>query len=321
MTCQNTYDYPHNITVIDTHYYREKLAASHLVIQKGKAAFVDVGTTPALKYLLEALSLKKLTPEDVEYIILTHIHLDHAGGAGILMQHCPNATLVVHPKGARHMVNPDKLVSATIDIYGEETFKELYREIIPIPAERVIIAEDGHILDFHGRELHFLDTPGHARHHCCIWDPSSSGVFTGDTMGLAYPSLQEEGKPPFLIPTTSPVAFDPAALKDSILRIQQLKPRSFYLTHFGPIVADPLAVESLLEMIDAHAELGITVSEAGDTELSSHLFTLYHDAYCKYKGAAVSKEKLHATLAGDIELNSQGLLIWAERERKAGLRR
>ena len=172
MQPSNTLDYPCGITVIDTHYYREELAASHLIVENGKAAFVDVGAAPSLPYLLHALEEKQLTPEDVEFIILTHIHLDHAGGAGTLMQACPKATLIVHPRGSIHMVNPEKLVRATIDIYGQERFDQLYREIVPVPQERVIAAEDGATIDFQGRQLHFFDTPGHAKHHFCVWEAS-----------------------------------------------------------------------------------------------------------------------------------------------------
>ena len=313
MKSQNIIDFPHNISVIDTHYYREKCAASHLLINGESAAFVDTGPSPSYRYLLNALAAKGRAPENVRYIILTHIHLDHAGGAGMLMQHCPHAQLVVHPKGLYHMVNPAKLQKATIEIYGKELFERIYQKIVPIPKERAIAAEDGLILDLNGRKLHFLDTPGHARHHCCIWDPESNGIFTGDTMGLAYPELQFDGKPPFLLPTTTPAAFDPAAMKRSISRLVKLKADYYYLTHFGPISANMETVEKLIEMIDKHVTLALD-SEHAD-QLSAQLLNLYHQAYCRYRGGEVDVDDVKRVLAGDITLNSQGLSIWAERVR------
>ena len=308
-------DYPNNLSVIDTHYHRSGFDASHLVIENGKAAFFDVGTATGTRYLLEALDLKKIDPADVEYIVLTHIHLDHAGGAGTLMRHCSNATLVVHPKGAYHIINPEKLVRATIDIYGQELFDSLYREVVPVPEQRVIEADDGLVLNFQGRELHFLDTPGHARHHCCVWDPASRGVFTGDTMGMAYPELQEKGKVPFIIPTTSPVGFDPYEMKKSIDRILKLSPKTFYLTHFGPVEAAPESVAGLLELIDAHSKAVQEEPTPTQSELTATLLDMLCKAFSKYKNSAANREGMRSLLKGDLELNAQGLLVWAERQK------
>ena len=309
-------DYPHHISVIDTHYHRSGLDASHLMIQDGKAAFFDVGTATGTKYLLKALESKGLDPADVEYIVLTHIHLDHAGGAGTMMKHCSNARLVVHPKGAYHMINPARLVDATIDIYGEDLFESLYKEVLPIAGDRVIKAEDGFVLDFHGRPLHFLDTPGHARHHCCIWDPASKGIFTGDTMGMAYPELQTEGSAAFIIPTTSPVGFEPDEMKKSIRRILDLAPETFYLTHFGPVEAAPESVDTLLQLIDAHTEAVLKKPRPTQPELSATLLGILSEAFSKHAKSEARKEEILSIVGGDIELNAQGLLVWLERQEK-----
>ena len=156
--------FPLQPQTIDTHYISAYMVASHLMIEKGEALFIDVGTSPACVLLLEELVRQGLQPEQVRYIILTHIHLDHGGGTSRLMQHCPHATLLVHPKGAGHMIEPERLVKAAAEVYGEKLFRKLYGEIGPIDERRVKTVSEGFKLDFNGRPLHFYDTPGHACH-------------------------------------------------------------------------------------------------------------------------------------------------------------
>lgn len=300
------------VTVIDTGYLRDNFAASHMIVENGKAAFIDVGTSKSAQYLVQAVSETGLTNEDVSYIILTHIHLDHAGGAGQLMGIFPNARLVVHPKGARHMISPEKLIAGAKSVYGEEQFAALYGEIAAVAAERVIEASDGFILNFEGRKLHFIDTPGHARHHCCIWDPKSQGVFTGDTLGLAYPELQVTGKRPFLVCTTSPSAFEPDAMVDSIDRIMSLKPSTLYLTHFGPVDADTESIRVLKSMVLTHKECGLQVG-ADHGQLSETIEKLFADAFRDYLDEEETSVDVNALLASDVEMNTQGVMVWIAR--------
>jgi glyoxylase-like metal-dependent hydrolase (beta-lactamase superfamily II) len=311
---------PATVKVIDTHYLRPKLAASHLLIEQGEALFVDTGPARAIDYLLAGLAEQELTPDDVRYIILTHIHLDHAGGAGELMRRCPHATLLVHPRGAAHMIDPEKLISASIDIYGADLFDKLYGTITAIDKDRVVAVEDGYVLPFHSRTLQFFDTPGHARHHLSIWDKTGSGIFTGDTLGLALPELQLPGRPPLLIPTTSPAAFDPDALEHSIKRLMTLRPATFYLTHFGPVAADQRSVARLVELIRRHASLGRQSQHSDPEQLKTPLRDLLMNAYldyCReYDGKPVAPETFDQLLAGDIELNAQGVAIWNARQQR-----
>lgn len=303
------------IFTIDAHYVRPENAASHMIIENGKAVFIDVGTTYSKDYLLDAVRQNNLTPDDVRYIIVTHIHLDHAGGAGILMQECPNATLVVHPKGARHMIQPDKLIQASIDIYGKELFQQLYGEIPPIPENRVLIVDDGDTLDFQGRVLQFLDTPGHARHHFCVWDETSSSFFTGDTMGIGYSELQQDGKPPFLIPTTTPAAFEPDKLIDSMHRLLSYKPKRFFLTHFGPVDYHLQTFRLLVDLITAHAKIGKEAEPLVDSVIQKEITDLLVRAYREHIGANDDCSWVGDFLKNDIRLNASGVRIWAERVR------
>lgn len=305
------------VHVIDTGYLRENFAASHMIVENGKVAFVDVGTSNSVEILTQAVRDAGLKDEDVLYIILTHIHLDHAGGAGQLMGYFPHARLVVHPNGARHMIRPEKLIAGAKTVYGEEQFAALYGEIIGVDKERVIEANDGFVLDFAGRELHFIDTPGHARHHCCIFDPKSNGVFTGDTLGLAYPELQIAGKRPFMVCTTSPAAFEPDAMIESIDRLMSLKPSLLYLTHFGPVEANAESIRILKEMVRGHKESGLRFGEdvEGVSKVISGLIT---DAYHDYlDGTATSGHDAAETfLASDVMMNAQGVIAWIKRQRR-----
>src|SRR5262252_7164347 len=166
-----------NIFAIDTEYIRPNLAASHLIIENGRAAFVDTGANSSVPHLLQALSQHGLEPADVDYVFLTHVHLDHAGGAGALMRSLPNAKCVVHPRGARHMIDPSKLVAASKSVYGEKRFAKLYGDLNPIPAERVITVQDGDRLNLSSREYTFIHTAGHANHHYCIIDQQAKIIF------------------------------------------------------------------------------------------------------------------------------------------------
>ncbi len=167
------------ISVIDSGYFSNDFAAIYLIKENNKVAIIETGTSFSVSNVQKALEKIHLSFEDVAYIIPTHVHLDHAGGAGELMKQWQNASLIVHPRGARHMIDPTKLIAGAMAVYGEQKFKKLYGEIIPIEASRVIEADDNFILDFNGRELKFIDTPGHARHHFCIWDKQTESMFTG----------------------------------------------------------------------------------------------------------------------------------------------
>lgn len=301
------------ITTIDTGYLRDQFAASHLMVEEGKAAFIDVGTSHSVERLLAALHAQGLRETDVQYVIVTHIHLDHAGGAGRLLELCPNARLVVHPKGARHMVDPEKLIAGAVQVYGSERFAALYGQIQGVAQQRVIEAAADFQLDLNGRRLTFLDTPGHARHHFCVWDEKSRGVFTGDAFGLAYPQLQLAGRRPFLLCTTSPSAFEPEAMVDSIERVMKLEPETLYLTHFGPVPADTRSVAALKTLVMEHVVLA---RETGGelSRLMDGIAEQFDSAYRDYLDGQDQEVDLASFLRDDVELNAQGLKVWLQRQ-------
>ena len=215
-------DFRAGITAIDVDYVRPRLAASHLVVDGGRAAFVDTGTTHSLPTLLYALESKGIDRSAVDWVLTTHVHLDHAGGAGALMRELPNARCAVHPRGARHLAEPAKLIAGSIAVYGEARYHALYGEILPIDPSRIFQPEDGAKIRLGGRELELIHTPGHALHHYCVVDAANELIFSGDTFGLSYRDFDVDGRA-FIFPTTTPVHFDPEALCRSVDRLMSYR--------------------------------------------------------------------------------------------------
>jgi len=299
------------ISTVDTHFLRPQLAASHLIVQDQRAALSEVGTNFSVPPLLEALKAHQIPVENVDYVIVTHVHLDHAGGAGKLLQALPNARLVVHPRGARHMIDPSKLVAGATAVYGEAEMNKSYGVIQPIAAERVIEAVDGAILSLAGRSLVFLDTPGHAKHHFCIYDERSNSFFTGDTFGISYREF-DSPKGFFIFATATPVQFDPNAMHNSINRLLSYHPKQMFLTHFGKIDQVGVAADKLHASIDNLVVLMESVSDAGEKrhellveQMMSAFLQEIHVLGCPIADEAASK-----MLAMDVELNAQGLEVW-----------
>ena len=301
----------HGISCIDTGYHRAGLAACYLIVDDGEAALVETGTALNVPTILQALAECGVAPEQVRYIMPTHVHLDHAGGAGALLARCPQATLVAHPRGARHLVEPSRLIAGAKAVYGEEAFTRMYGEIVPAPAARVSEAADGSRWSLGRRELLVRDTPGHARHHFCVWDETSRGWFTGDTYGIAYRELHCGGRP-FLIPTTTPVQFEPAAMLDSIALLMAAEPRYCYLTHFGRIAAGADHAESLRCQVGDYVRLAgdIDVEDAGAQAALAAALTDYTVARLRAAGNTLPVTTLHALLALDMDLSAQGLIVW-----------
>ncbi|MBE4908923.1 MBL fold metallo-hydrolase [Bacillus luteolus] len=221
-----------SITLIDDFDLGRSARTGTYVIKEEKLAIVETCASPSIPFILEGLHKLDIQPEEVEYIIVTHIHLDHAGGAGLLLEKCSNAKVVVHPKGARHLANPSRLIAGAKAVYGKK-FEELFEPILPIPEEKIITMQDGESLKLSSDcTLTFYDTPGHANHHFSIHESVSNGIFTGDTIGIYYQELMKEGVELYL-PTTSPNQFDPDVMLSSTRRIKELSPRSIYFGHFG----------------------------------------------------------------------------------------
>ena len=306
-------DYEFGISAIDSGYQRPLLAAIHMIVEGGRVAIIDTGVNSSVPRVLAALRDKGLRPEQVDYVILTHIHLDHAGGAGLLLAQLPNARLTVHPRGARHMVDPSKLIESTIAVYGAEEARRTYGEIVPVPRERIIETVHQSTLKLDGREFVFFDTPGHARHHVCVLDTKSGHLFAGDTFGLSYRELDCNGRQ-FTIPTSSPTQFDPVAAHRSLDLILGLKPGAIYVTHYSQVRDIVRIGADIHRLIEAHEQLARRERDAGAARhesLKVGVTEIVMGEAQRY-GWKLTREQVLGIFAGDIELNAQGLAIWLD---------
>ncbi|MDX1757514.1 MAG: MBL fold metallo-hydrolase [Marinobacter sp.] len=313
MSDQVYLDIGHDITRIDTGMIHEELAACYLLKGGDEYAVIETGTDRTVPRILGLLEQRGIDRAQVKFVVPTHVHLDHAGGVGGLMQALPRATLLVHPRGARHMVDPSKLKAGATAVYGEKAFAEIYGDVLPVDENRVRTMDEGDEVTVGERRLVFCDTPGHARHHFCVHDPASRGIFTGDTFGLCYPSLVSE-KGPFILPTTTPVQFDPPALKASIRKLLALEPERLYLTHYGCVEPPRELGERLLVMVDDFVALAEDVARtSADDDLEGGLMAAMEDYLAQQlqaHGCSLSDNELQAVLGMDIKLNSQGLAVW-----------
>ena len=307
-------DYRNGIYAFDAGYVRPILAAIHLVVENGRVALIDTGSNDALPNALAALDRLGLDVAAVDYVILTHIHLDHAGGAGSMMAAFPNAQLVVHPRGARHMAEPSKLVAGVTAVYGAEYVNRIYGEILPIPAERIIEAADGFTVSLAGRELLCIDTPGHARHHICIVDKKSGGIFTGDMFGLSYREHDVDGRP-FIFPTTTPTQFEPDEMRASISRLLSFKPEAMYLTHYSRVGDVPALGKDLLRRLDALVAIAESASQLSGMRRHEQIkaqIATYLLGELKTHGCNLAEAVVLDIWATDLELNAQGLEVWLD---------
>jgi glyoxylase-like metal-dependent hydrolase (beta-lactamase superfamily II) len=312
--------HPDGITAVDTEYLQPGHAASHILQHAGHAAFVDVGTNYSVPYLLAALDVLGIARESVDAVFLTHVHLDHAGGAGRLMQELPNATAILHPRGAPHMIEPAKLIAGSKVVYGEENFRRLYGDIVPIPAERVRIVQDGERYSLAGRELELIHTPGHALHHYAIVDGVGRGavnIFSGDTFGTSYREFDTE-QGAFIAPAMTPTQFDPEQLIASIDRMVSYSPQAIYLMHFSRVTEIARLAEALKFQIREIVRIAQAHADSADryaairTGMKDLWLGLLHQHGCR-----LSDTRSEELLRGDLDLNTQGLLVWLDRQKKA----
>jgi glyoxylase-like metal-dependent hydrolase (beta-lactamase superfamily II) len=309
--------HPHGTYAVDTEYVRPGLAAAHIVEHRGRAAFIDVGTTHSVPYLLAALDRLGISRDAVDLLLLTHVHLDHAGGAGALMQALPNAKAVLHPRGAPHLIEPSKLISASRVVYGEALFDRLYGQIVPIAAERVVTSKDGDRVALAGRPFELIHTPGHALHHQCIVDLDHSAIFTGDTFGLSYREF-DTAQGALIVPTTTPSQFDPDQLTASIDRIASYRPAAAYLMHYSRVTDIPRLAGDLKAQVLQLVQIARRNADVPDPKgaIVKEMRDLWRVLARKH-GVQLPDERIDALLADDIELNAQGLVVWLERQKRA----
>lgn len=332
-----------SINIVDCQYEFPQFAASFIVENAGEVAIIEQNTSNAVPLILKRLEELGLNPDQVRFIIPTHIHLDHVGGAGTLLSHCKNAKVLCHPRALRHLVDPTKLVAAVREVYGSETFDRLYGRMDPVPEGRIFAIEEGETHALGEETLEFWHTRGHANHHLAIHVPGAEALFTGDSFGLVYPALQDLGL--FGTATTSPSDFDPQEALKTVHRIVDwgnagaagtdlpLESRSIgserrvFLTHFGEVKdvaalathlkADLQWSSQQVDRLEASFKVGeLKASDRVEQEvlLARALLSRWIERYAHRQ--SLNKERrsrLTQLLKMDSDLNAQGLWVAAQK--------
>lgn len=294
------------ITCVDADYVSPGLASLYLMQEGDEFAVIETGTSHSAQRLLALLEDRGIAREQVRYVIPTHVHLDHAGGAGVMMNAFENATLLIHPRGARHMISPEKLVASSKAVYGEELFQKLYGDILPIAASRVREMDDGASVELAGRPLEFRHTRGHANHHFCVWDAATRGWFTGDMFGVCYPWWRFASDD-FVLPATTPTQFDPQAYQTSLNLLAQYSPDYMYLTHHGRIEYTTEKAERLGAQVARYRAIALETSNPADLQ---DAITDYGLEMLATFDTDADVEKHRQWLGFDMPLNAQGLQVW-----------
>ncbi|QNU25013.1 MBL fold metallo-hydrolase [Geobacillus zalihae] len=313
-------DLGRRISLIDLYDLRMPQRTGTYVLHEENLAIIETGPSPSVPHLLAGLKALHIDPADIRYIIVTHIHLDHAGGVGVLLEHCPNATVIVHPKGKRHLADPSRLIAGAKAVYGEQ-FDALFDPIVPVPEERLLVKEDGETLVLSAeRTLTFYDTPGHANHHFSIYDSYSGGVFTGDTIGVFYPQLQEAGLA-FCLPSTSPNQFNPEAMKQSAARLEELRPERIYFGHFGMLDDPEEAFRQLRFWLPKFVAAGKEAIErnpeapaAEQAKMAAHRLRGEVMTFLDDHGAP-SSSSAHAAIELDLQVCAMGIIDYWRKQR------
>lgn len=305
-------EYDGGVLAIDADFVRDHMAACYMVEAESAVAFIEVGTNTSTPRLLKVLEARGWQPEDVRYVIVTHVHLDHAGGAGSLMRQLPDARFLVHPYGARHMIDPTRLEAGARAVYGDELFDKTYGRLVPVPEERVQIMRDGDSVRLGERQFTFMDTPGHARHHFCVHDSQTNGWFSGDTFGLSYREFDTENGA-WLFPTTTPIQFDPPALKESVKRLMTSQPTYMYLTHYGRVDDLHKLATDMLTGVDKLVE--IAEQHKNDAQRTQSIQSAIYDwlmTAARAHGVTLSDDECSRLLMPDVILNAQGIEFWLD---------
>ncbi|MCG7334664.1 MBL fold metallo-hydrolase [Sporosarcina sp. ACRSM] len=277
------------------------------VINEEELTIVETGPSPSVKHVKDGLQTLGFSLDQVKNIIVTHIHLDHAGGVGLLLQDCPNAQVIVHARGARHLADPARLIDGAKAVYGDK-FSELFDPILPVPEDRLLIKGEGDTLKIGTAcTLEFLDTPGHSRHHFSIYDPVSNGVFTGDTVGVRYSQLNRDGVHLYL-PSTSPNQFDPEAMQQSIDRLLAMKLDAIYYGHYGMTDEPDQALRQVSDWLTVFMEEAQTVqAEVGGPELLASRLLKRVKNHLKEQGVADDHKEMEI-IRLDMEVSAMGIV-------------
>ncbi|WP_223554234.1 MBL fold metallo-hydrolase [Lysinibacillus sphaericus] len=305
-----------NFYCIDTHdLNREQRTSSYLLIDE-KIALIETSASPSIPYIIEGLEELHISLEDIQYVIVTHIHLDHAGGAGLFLQSCPNASFVVHPRGVSHMVDPSRLIESAKSVYTAE-FERLFDPIVPIDAERIIEIGHEEVLSLGQHQLTFYHTEGHAKHHVSMLYSATNGLFVGDTTGVRYPEMDGEAID-LIIPSASPNQYDPDTMEQSIQLYEKLHATELYFGHYGAYKNPAEAYRQVrywTPFFLAEGEKALTVSSDLKEQvqfLDTRLKKLLHN-YLQENGIEES-HPVYQNIPLDTNVSAMGILGYSEKK-------
>ena len=297
------------ITAVDTFMAGRPVVTSAYLVHGREPALVETGPTTSVEAVHAGLSSLGLGPDDLAHIVVTHIHLDHAGGVGRLAAAFPSATVWVHERGAPHLADPAKLVASAARVYGEERLKTLFGPVDPTPESRLRSVAEGDEITIGDRSLEVMYTPGHASHHVSLVDSASGAVFTGDALGVHLPDVR------VLQPATPPPDIDVELGVRSIERIKERAETLLLFSHFGPV----LEVQELCDIAASRLRkwAGIVreaMDETEDLDRIAQLLTRRTADEFEERGLARSQIDRFDILA-DMRNNAAGLVrYWKKQE-------
>jgi len=243
-----------NIYCIDDEVYGVKGWGSVYLINEEGKALVDTGPATSAPLVLKGMEKVGVSPEDISYIISTHIHLDHSGGAGFLLKKMPQAQVVVHQRGAKHLIDPSRLVASMVAVQGEET-KRLFGEVVSVPQDRIRVVADGDTVDLGCEQvMKIIDAPGHAPHELCVLENKNNGIFTGDGGGMY---LGED----ISSPLTPPPSFDAEAYIATLEKMMEMEPSRLYVAHFGVVMKVKEHFEAVIDELHLMEEMASSLAK------------------------------------------------------------
>ena len=309
----------YNIFTIDIGLFRPRAVAVYLIIQKGEVTIIDTGAPDSASIITTELSRHGVKSEQVKNIVITHLHLDHAGGASQLLLAYPQARLYCHPLARRHLANPERLIRGTRQVYGERRYEKYFSGVEAISSDRIITVSDNERLELNGRQLLFLHTPGHAPHHVCIYDTLSRGLFCGDAVGVIYDEFRLHTDS-LVFPATTPPEFDLEASCQTVEKVVNLHPALLFLSHYGVIDQVPQYLKRLTDELGHVSKLE---KAAGEGNLSlPELIAVCVERMTTAFIAELEKSMIDLSpeqkkiVEADLHTSAVGIAMYIERRRR-----
>ncbi len=308
-----------NTYAIDAYYGYPLHACVYLVEDNGEYALIDCGTAKSEIYIMGALAKLGVDPQAVKYILPTHVHLDHAGGTGVLSKRLPNAKVYVHPYGHRHLIDPTKLNAASLVIYGEYMMNFAVGKTQPVAADICYELEDNQELSLGNNKLLVQFTPGHAKHHCSFFDPKSGNYFGGDVLGNSYESMRSDDKSLMFL-CSAPIDYNGEDWHNSLDKIASLSPKRVCLCHYGAINNPQSAFEDMHRLIDKNDRLAMDLLDIEDDAarrkaIEQMIWGLFWDEFATRK-SPMHKEHAEKWMEKDVYISTEGIAHWLKNLRK-----